>query len=214
MCDTLIEPSQPAPHPHKRKLLPYLILAVLFVLGLTVYLCIPTAPQPITDPEQPWFSICDGVLNYDSTLYTGTEELTVPETVAGMTVTAIGEYCFAGDTRITTVNLPKTVTYIGARAFRGCKSLRGIFVPESVQRIGAEAFYGCISLESLCIPYSVKSVAHGAFANCPKLYHIFYAGPCAAWEALYNEPINTETRIYAADGVVRQKDIASLKSAS
>lgn len=193
----------------KRHWFPYLILAVLFAVGLVVYLCIPIKPQVLTDPQMPWFTICDGVLQYDPSLYTGEETLTVPSEIAGQSVTAIGGACFAGDDFITTINLPETVTLIGTSAFADCIALRGVFIPESVSEIGEKAFRGCIALESVCIPYSVKTIGKEAFGACPKLLHIFYTGPNSAWAALYIEPISPETKIYCANGIVKQEDIVA-----
>lgn len=195
--------------PKKRHWLPYLILGVLFVVGFAVYFFLPSGPQSYTDPNMPWFSVCDGVLQYDPSLYNGPEELTVPATIAGQTVTSIGAACFAGDGFITTVNLPDTIITIGISAFADCTSLRGVFIPDGVDAIGTNAFYGCTSLESLCIPYCVKSIGLRAFGNCPKLFHIFYTGPHDAWASLYTERISPLTKVYTANGIVKQDDIAA-----
>jgi len=49
--------------------------------------------------------------------------LTIPEIVNGMTVTKIGDDAFAGNTTITSIDLPDTITIIGKRAFKGCTLL-------------------------------------------------------------------------------------------
>jgi|GEM_PF-2748785 len=206
MLEPIIEQQLPK---KKRRFVPYLILTILFVIGLTVFFLIPYEAPSLTDPDMPWFSIKDGVLQYDAALYTGTEELNVPKTVAGQTVTSIGGGCFAGDNYITTVKLPETVRVIGQSAFADCTRLRGIFIPESVTEISAAAFRGCAALESICIPYSVTTIGSDAFDGCVKLAHIFYTGPHASWAALYNEPISDVTSIYTANGTVKQKDIAA-----
>ena len=218
MCDDFqetIQEEQLQPTafvPSKRLWLPYLILAALFAVGLAVYLCIPIKPPVLTDPDMPWFSICDGVLQYDPSLYTGEAELTVPSKIAGQTVTAIGGACFAGNNFITTVNLPDTITSIGTSAFADCTALRGVFIPESVNKICEKAFRGCIALESVCIPYSVKTIGEDAFGACHKLLHIFYTGPSNAWASLYAEHISPDTKIYCATGIVKQEDIVKFSS--
>ncbi len=206
ILEPIIEPQLPK---KKRRFVPYLILSILFVIGLTAFILIPYEAPALSDPDMPWFSIKDGVLQYDAALYTGSEELTVPKTVAGQTVTSIGGGCFAGDDYITTVKLPETVSSIGQSAFADCTRLRGIFIPESVTEISAAAFRGCAALESVCIPYSVATIGSDAFDGCVKLAHIFYTGPHASWAALYNEPISDTTSIYTANGTVKQKDIAA-----
>lgn len=200
--------------PKKHAWVPYLILAVLFISGFVVYLCLPGAPQDTLDPNQPWFSVQNGVLQYDSSLYTGPKELIVPSEIAGQTVTAIGGGCFAGDSYIITVTLPKTVESIGASAFADCTSLRGVFIPESVTKIGASAFSNCIALESVCVPHTVVTIGTDAFHNCPKLIHIFYTGSHESWASLYTERISAQTKVYAANGTVKQDDIVAAAESS
>ena len=56
--------------------------------------------------------------------YAGSEaSVTVPETVEGYTVTAIGESAFEGNTALVSIDLPNTIEVIGQRAFANCTSL-------------------------------------------------------------------------------------------
>ena len=56
--------------------------------------------------------------------YAGSEaSVTVPETVEGYTVTAIGESAFEGNTALVSIDLPNTIEFIGKRAFANCTSL-------------------------------------------------------------------------------------------
>ena len=56
--------------------------------------------------------------------YAGSEaSVTVPETVEGYTVTAIGESAFEGNTALVSIDLPNTIEVIGKRAFANCTSL-------------------------------------------------------------------------------------------
>lgn len=200
-----------SPAPRKKHWVPYLILAVIFVIGLAFYLGTQgtSKAQRVSDSLLPWFSVENGTLYFDPDRYVGGSTLEIPEAVAGQTVTALSEGCFSGADTFIMIKLPETLEVIGRSAFSGCTKLRGVFIPESVVRIGANAFLGCTKLESLCIPYSVASVGAGAFASCPKLNHIFYTGPMEAWKYLYAEPITQQTCIYAVDGTLRQADIAS-----
>ena len=57
--------------------------------------------------------------------YSGSSSaLTIPDTVYGLTVTEIGERAFAGNTSLSSIDLPDTITVIHAYAFKGCTSLR------------------------------------------------------------------------------------------
>ena len=80
-----------------------------------------------------------------STSLSGT--LTIPETLGGATVTAIGDYAFYGCYRLTGIEIPPTVTSIGSYAFAACTNLSpGITIPESVDSMGSYVFQGCLRL--------------------------------------------------------------------
>ena len=56
--------------------------------------------------------------------YQGSEaNVVVPAAIDGLTVVEIGEGAFAGNTALTTIDLPDSVTVIGARAFANCTNL-------------------------------------------------------------------------------------------
>lgn len=200
------QPAEPAPK--KKHWIPYVILAVIFVVGLAFYLGTLgfVTDQRISDPQLPWFSIDNGTLYFDADKYTGGSTLLVPETVADQTVTALSGNCFAGADAFIMIKLPDTLERIGNQAFADCTKLRGVFIPESVTLIGTNAFWGCTKLESLCIPSGVTFIGTSAFYNCPKLIHIFYGGSMEDWKLLYPEYIARQTSVYASDGVLTQAD--------
>ncbi|MCM1382849.1 MAG: leucine-rich repeat domain-containing protein, partial [Muribaculaceae bacterium] len=137
-----------------------------------------TVPSTITTVEGTYFSymsdllvICEdsvnpslireakSVLKYTEqngetavTGYSGTkQEIKIPDTINGSTVTAISDGCFA-NTNITSVEIPDTVTEVGSNAFAGCGSLTEVVIPESVLSIRDGAFEGCENLTSIIIP--------------------------------------------------------------
>ena len=60
--------------------------------------------------------------------YTGTAKtLTIPETIEGYTVKAIGEGAFEGNKKLTSIDLPETIEVIGKRAFANCTKLSSMF---------------------------------------------------------------------------------------
>ena len=59
------------------------------------------------------------VVKYNGTAST----LTVPNTVAGLSVVEIGAQAFEGNTKLKSVTLPATIEIIGRRAFAECKNL-------------------------------------------------------------------------------------------
>ncbi len=79
------------------------------------------------------------------TSYRGSaREVTVPATLGGCPVGAIGDRAFMDQPKLVSVSLPDTVT-----------------------QIGWFAFSGCVSLESVRLPRAVENVSYGAFQNCP-----------------------------------------------
>ncbi len=73
----------------------------------------------------------------------------IPQSYNGLSVTAIADNAFSGKTSIKTVLVPDSITSIGANAFYGCSELTEITIPENVTNIGAHAFDGCTKVETL-----------------------------------------------------------------
>ena len=152
---------------------PFVILACMIAAGLALFF-LTLEPKGTTESGAPWFSIKDGVLSFDKSLYHGSSELTVPATVAGEPVTALESGCFLDCDELTTVILPNTLQSIPSGAFRDCDGLRGIFIPDSVKAISTAAFADCRALEAIFIPYTVTEIGSQAFSGCLKLSYIFY----------------------------------------
>ncbi len=93
-------------------------------------------------------------------------DITVPKTVNGITITAIGREAFA-NSYVQSITLPSTVTQIGYKAFYNCPNLMNIFAP-SVTSVGLYSFFGCTSLSSITdqnFPALLK-IDKYAFTNC------------------------------------------------
>ncbi len=82
------------------------------------------------------------------------------------TLVEINESAFSGNTRLTSIVIPKTVKVIGTRAFNSCTNLKSVTIGNSVSDIRAYAFTSCRSLISVKIPKSVKVIDSGAFDSC------------------------------------------------
>lgn len=188
---------EPAPQSKKGRLWPpILVLCIMMCVGLAAFFLAPRAPEPVKS----CFTVESGVLYFDYSLYTGSDELTVPETVDGMAVTGISQGCFADCDRLTTIILPDTVTIIGDTAFSGCDNLRGIYIPEGVLSIGAGALAQCPALEAVAFPQSIAEIGDGCLDDCISLQHIFYDGTYAQWRELYNGTFRTGVKLYTNDG--------------
>ncbi len=93
------------------------------------------------------------------------KDITIPETIDGLTITGIGAEAFKGKTNVTAVTIPQTVTGIGDNAFNGCMNMTTLTFSGSptLETIGTRAFIGCSSLEAVTVPATVTSIGADAF---------------------------------------------------
>lgn len=95
---------------------------------------------------------------------TGT--VSIPGTINGEPVTAIGYQAFYGCEFLTHISISSDVTSISVSAFEGCRGLTGMTIPSGVVTIGNRAFYGCTGLTGVAIPQTVISIGVDAFYSC------------------------------------------------
>ena len=100
-------------------------------------------------------------------------DVTIPSTINGYTVTAIGNYAFYfgstySEQPVTGVTLPDTLQSIGKYAFYETQVSR-IVIPDSVTYIGDSAFYGAEALETVIMPDTITGIGASAFRDCPRL---------------------------------------------
>ena len=102
--------------------------------------------------------------------YSGSDSrVMIPQTMDGITVTAIGHSLFKGHEEITEVTIPAGVKSIVDGAFSGCSGLSEMVLPKDVTMIGNEAFYGCSGLTGISIPNGVTEIGKSAFYGCSGL---------------------------------------------
>ena len=106
------------------------------------------------------------------TKYTGNEaDVTIPETLDGQPVVAVGDSAFQRSHVLRSVSIPSTVRAVGSNAFRECRNLRSVSLGSGVNAIGDAAFLGC-GLQSVTLPPNVREIESYAFAYCPSLTEV------------------------------------------
>ena len=105
------------------------------------------------------------VVRADGSALTGT--LTIPATINGATVTAIGVNAFQ-DLGITKVQFPEGITTIKYGAFADCTALESLTFPDSLTTIGGGgysgrgAFNGCTALKSVTFGTGLVTLSDGS----------------------------------------------------
>jgi len=79
---------------------------------------------------------------------------------------SIGEECFEGCGRLTSVVFPRTLALIDSCAFRDCHQLRSMTLPVGLQTIGPSAFRACFALVDVNIPPTIEEIGACAFQYC------------------------------------------------
>ena len=133
------------------------IILSVFVLPLASVVC--SAQTEITNEGLVYTVNEDGTSVTLAGMEAGNDAtvLSVPETVEGYSVTAVGDDAFSGNKVLTQVVLPATVTEIGARAFYECISLTDATLGEGTSNIGDAAFHKCGGLSDIVIPLAFAS---------------------------------------------------------
>ena len=107
------------------------------------------------------------------TKYTGNAHtVTVPDSIAGLTVVSIGKGAFEFFQILNSVTFGNSVTSIATDAFGFCNNLTNVAMGNGVISIGNKAFYYCYHLPNVTIPASVTSIGTNAFSNCTGLTSI------------------------------------------
>ena len=104
---------------------------------------------------------------------TSVDEVVIPETANGYTVTGIGSYSFNG-CYFTNITIPQTVSFIGNLAFFQCWNLKEIDIPQKVV-LGYSTFSRCERLTHVSI--SCDQINSGCFNECSQLYSIELLSP-------------------------------------
>ena len=84
-------------------------------------------------------------------------------------VTSIGDWAFANNKYVETVEIPDSIKKIGKGAFYNCVKLQSITIPEGVTALSANTFEKCLYLEEVNLGSQLKSIGDEAFYDCRRL---------------------------------------------
>ena len=123
----------------------------------------------------------------------------------GPGVWGVGDYAFAGLSKLTSVIIPEGMRWIENFCFKDCDALRWIVLPESLMGMENEVFDGCDALTDVFFVGDTVP-AYGSFDISQYLasgtrVHLSYAGP-----VILDQPL-------AADAVIRERTSLAVEAA-
>ena len=142
---------------------------------MKLLLLLPLLLLPLAAPAQWLYTTnTDGTLTI--TDYTNAATVvTVPGSINGRTVTAIGYLAFY-DTGVTSVTIPDSVTRIGNDAFNDCLDLDNITIGRGVTNIGSLAFVYCYNLEAAYFRGNVPTNDASLFSGDENVTAYYFPG--------------------------------------
>ncbi len=106
--------------------------------------------------------------------YSGKESvITVPSTLGGFPVTAIGDEAFKGCSA-TKITLPSGILSLGNSAFNQCEYLNEIVLPDSITTFGDYVFAGCLYLKGIDLPKNLTKIGVSTFNDCNEITKVIF----------------------------------------
>lgn len=88
----------------------------------------------------------------------------------GSKYTSVAADVFAGNQKVTYVQLPAGVTTVAAGSFKGCTALESVSLPSTLLKIESSAFENCTAMTQISVPKTVTEIGDSAFQNDAKLH--------------------------------------------
>ena len=126
-----------------------------------------TSKDLIANIQGDYFVIPDGTTKIRNNAFQNAcfSPITIPSSV-----TAIGDYAFAGNKCLEEIVIPSTVQTIGSYVFSRCYNLTAAtFENSEITTIGARMFEDCSALTDVKLPEALTAIPDGSFANCYSL---------------------------------------------
>ena len=141
------------------------LLCTMLILFLCITSFIPlTAYADYTSGVWEYTYYEDGVR---ITAYNGSaSSVTIPNTIDGRPVLAIGTGVFEDQYQLVTVSIPSSVERIQQNAFRNCKKLTSVTLPQELEYLGSHAFAECEQLSKVTVnSENITEVVGSAFSD-------------------------------------------------
>lgn len=179
------------------------ILGAAFFLAVISAVCICALPTQVKAAvyEKLTYEVRDGEVNITDCSESVSGKVTIPDSIDGNPVTAIGGSAFRNCEDMTDIVIPAGVTWIGENAFSGCSGLTNVyFAGDLTQWCGitfdanpmmyADKLYlgGRQPSGYVTIPDGVTTIPHGTFKNCSNLYSVTIPNSVTTieWRAFQN----------------------------
>ncbi|MCL2694704.1 MAG: SH3 domain-containing protein [Clostridiales bacterium] len=155
----------------------------ILALALAIVMCLAILPALALAATSGDFEYVVNSGAATITKYTGTAaQVTIPATLGGSPVTAIGNDVFSGKPELTGVTIPGTVTTIGDRAFNGCANLSVVTIQSTTIRFDEYAFYYCENLYAIYFEGRPPTLGFLALTGTsPDLTLYFLSSQAAHW---------------------------------
>ena len=89
------------------------------------------------------------------------------------TITLIDQQAFQGNSKVTSVSIPRTVTEIGHYSFSGCTAMKSVTLGNGVTQVFKDAFANCSSLETITFPISNLWFENETFTGCNNVKEVY-----------------------------------------
>lgn len=146
--------------------------------------------------------------------YTGSDsEVTIPDTLGGVAVTAVGDRAFSYCRNITRIVMPNTIRTLGVSAFEQCISLKNITLSTALTNLPEYVFSNC-SLTAIHIPKNVKTIHNQAFFRTAQLAALTVDSSNASFSAVGNVLYNKAktTLLHCPQGLTKVTFAGTVKS--
>ena len=184
------------------------LLALFVAAGLAVDAVSPSDLRYETVNGISWSYVVEGgkakVTNWNmnpAVSSSTTGAVTVPETLGGFPVTAIGSYAFYKIPGITSLTIPEGVDTIEFYACRYCTGLQTVSLPSTLTTMGNAVFFGCENLRAGSIPDSVTSMGRDTFWGCKAMTSVKFSANVTSLGAMTCYNCDSLTDVAIPDGV-------------